>query len=958
MKNIAITGMAAKFAHFNNIDRIDRALYIGENIEPSNVWQSDECLLHADKIDKNLNDLSRQIDDVLLELCSQTKQAKNELSVFVVSRHSEIEREIEREIENGKSSNHVELLGNNLQLFFTLNEAMTATLPLLAIGKTCAIIGLEQADVAANASANVDNTNEVLEGAHSISFDRDFNGYKKGHGISGILLENVQNALVAERYIYAQIKAFNKGTSLAQVLESTFPSKPNDIAPKLASQVSEINYVSQVGLVEVSSLADITLASFESQELTAKFNTGTKLNTAISCVKSVVGNSGGFSEVLSLVRSCLALQQRYIPNIASWKSPKDKALSQWQDSNFYVAQHSKTWFREEHQQDSDKQLGKKLPRQAGYSCLTKNSAAFFLLEEPIESLVNELAGELENQKQSVEIFRDNGFLHHSDFHLFILSGSNQAAIENSVLNLRKRLAMINKNALNSFNEHIALRETAKQLHANHQDNIGQRYRVNQEGESEQYTVVLLADSLSLLNRELDRFEQSITNVFTDRASWKTPNGSYFTANPLGHNPLSNRSEEASDSGVAFLYPGIGATYLGLGRDLLRLFPDVFPSMTALSPQIEHNLKDKFLNPRSVKEFSFKELKSLDSELRNSLVDIAEAGVAYACLYSQVFENTFSIKANFAAGYSMGEVSMYAALGCWQEPELMSERLANSPIFTKELAGQLNSAPKKNVTNRSDYSEEIPLWETYSVKAKVQEVEPLIAANAEVFCTIVNTEDNLLLAGTPNECKDVIDQLNTKAMPLNMPNIIHCELAHGQYNEMLKLYHLPMAEKIATKLYSSSCYLPIPQHSKAIAVSIAKCLCQSVDFPKLVNRLNDDGARLFIEMGAGRSLSGWVDKIIASKNDAGLEEHLSLPINAKGTSDEITFFRSVAKLVSHGVGINLSRFFEGSLIVNRDKSSSFNAVQSNAGQSHAVELNDDKEYITNAGAKALANTNNN
>jgi hypothetical protein len=42
----------------------------------------------------------------------------------------------------------------------------------------------------------------------------------------------------------------------------------------------------------------------------------------------------------------------------------------------------------------------------------------------------------------------------------------------------------------------------------------------------------------------------------------------------------------------------------------------------------------------------------------------------------------------------------------------------------------------------------------------------------------------------------------------------------------------------------------------------------------------------------------------------------VPVNAKGTSDELTYFRAIAKLVSHGVKLDLHRLFHGSIVVHK------------------------------------------
>ena len=107
-------------------------------------------------------------------------------------------------------------------------------------------------------------------------------------------------------------------------------------------------------------------------------------------------------------------------------------------------------------------------------------------------------------------------------------------------------------------------------------------------------------------------------------------------------------------------------------------------------------------------------------------------------------------------------------------------------------------------------------------------------------------------------------------------------------------------------------------SKAIAHSIAKCLCDVVDFPRLITTLHDKGARVFVEMGPGRSLCAWIDKILAAQaKDHPIENHVSVPVNAKGTSDELTYLRAIAKLISHGLDLNLDSLFYGSIVINID-----------------------------------------
>ena len=82
-------------------------------------------------------------------------------------------------------------------------------------------------------------------------------------------------------------------------------------------------------------------------------------------------------------------------------------------------------------------------------------------------------------------------------------------------------------------------------------------------------------------------------------------------------------------------------------------------------------------------------------------------------------------------------------------------------------------------------------------------------------------------------------------------------------------------------------------------------------------MHNKGAQVFIEMGPGRSLSSWVDKILDTDVTQNADSnHLSVPVNAKGTSDELTYMRAVAKLISHGVIMELSHLFHGSIVIEK------------------------------------------
>jgi len=97
-------------------------------------------------------------------------------------------------------------------------------------------------------------------------------------------------------------------------------------------------------------------------------------------------------------------------------------------------------------------------------------------------------------------------------------------------------------------------------------------------------------------------------------------------------------------------------------------------------------------------------------------------------------------------------------------------------------------------------------------------------------------------------------------------------------------------------------MPVPLRSKAVAHSTAKAFCDPVDFPKLINKTWEDGARIYIETGPRQTCSLWISEILKEK------ESVAVPLNIKGTGDQPALTRALAQLVGHRVKVDLACLF--------------------------------------------------
>ena len=200
-------------------------------------------------------------------------------------------------------------------------------------------------------------------------------------------------------------------------------------------------------------------------------------------------------------------------------------------------------------------------------------------------------------------------------------------------------------------------------------------------------------------------------------------------------------------------------------------------------------------------------------------------------------------------------------------------------------------------------EELPdnnFWCNYVLIATPSRVRESLAGENRVYLTQINTPEEVVIAGEPTACERVIEKLGCNAFRAPFDHVIHCEAMASEHEEMKRVNTLPVQEnRDNLTLYSASEYAPIKLESKTIAGGIATGLCKELDFPRLVNRVFDDGAKIFIETGAGGVCSRWIDQNLSNK------VHMTISLNRRGVDDHSSIVKALAKLVSHQVKLDLS-----------------------------------------------------
>ena len=568
---------------------------------------------------------------------------------------------------------------------------------------------------------------------------------------------------------------------------------------------------------------------------------GDGLHCALGSVKANIGHTYVASGIASLIKTALCLYYRYIPATPNWSGVKTPQA--WEGSPFYVATESRPWFL---RQDGSHRVA----AINGMGC-DGTYAHLILSESP-------------SQQE-----RNNRYLQQMPFSLFPIAANNRSDLSELLNSLQK-----------SIEDSSSLSATASETLATFEKNPEANYVLSITGRNKKE-----------LLKEIESARKGVNNAFERGTDWQTPLGSYFTPKPLG-----------KTGEVAYVYPAAVNSYIGIGQHLFRLFPKVyddtiFNSLASRAIEIHQRLY-----PRSLQKLTTRQLENLEKQLLDDSLAMFETEIAYSRLITTIIRDDFQVKPKCVFGYSLGETSMMVAQGVWSNFEGGSNTLNSSPLFGDKLSGPKNAVREYwGLTNTPD-SPDNKFWCTYVLMATPSQVRECIKNENRVYLTQINTPEEVLIAGEEAACKRVIATLGCNAFPAPFDHAIHCEAMRSQFAEIKKVNTLPAQNIPGIVFYSAADYQPFTLDSEAIAHNIAKGLCQELDFPRLVNRVYEDGVRIFIEAGAGSVCSRWIGKALSNK------EHITVSLNRRGMDDHTSIVKALAKLLSHQVNVDLSLLY--------------------------------------------------
>ena len=190
--------------------------------------------------------------------------------------------------------------------------------------------------------------------------------------------------------------------------------------------------------------------------------------------------------------------------------------------------------------------------------------------------------------------------------------------------------------------------------------------------------------------------------------------------------------------LAFVYPGLGNQFAGMGRDLSALWPDVLDAQ---------DLENAYLKTNSIPASG----GAINCPAPSPTIESPILGsVAVGALVTDVLRG-LGVSPDAAIGYSLGESAALIALRAWTDRDEMLRRLSSSPLFQTELAGPCDAARRLWDIPATEPVE----WVARIVLRPAETVRTAIGARSQVYVLIRNTAEETVIGGNREAVDEVI-----------------------------------------------------------------------------------------------------------------------------------------------------------------------------------------------------------
>jgi acyl transferase domain-containing protein len=372
-------------------------------------------------------------------------------------------------------------------------------------------------------------------------FDSSADGSLPGEGAAALVLKRLDRAIADNDRVYAIIKGI--GCAGGGRIDIDSPSKAAYILSLTRSFEESGISPDAISFIETHGSGNPVEDRVESEALQAFF-AQRRTPCAIGSSKPNIGHTGAAAGLASLIKTSLCLYQEIIPPLPNFGKPTNQA---WKSSLFHVPVLPQYWLRNR----------KEGPRRACSSAMTTDGNCMHVILEAFEhESVERIPIKVTHERKQPLGLSSAG--------LFAVEGNSKNDLMKGLDALAlhvKNTARIDSNPHFSHIEKVSSNDEKIEIAAR------TWYADNRPDAEEKLAVSIVAGNIPHLKKSITEAQRAIS---TDTAkNMNGPGRISYSPSPMGTN-----------GDVAFVFPGSGNHYIGMGRRIGVQWPEILRKMDA------------------------------------------------------------------------------------------------------------------------------------------------------------------------------------------------------------------------------------------------------------------------------------------------------------------------------------------------------------------------------------------
>ncbi len=672
---------------------------------------------------------------------------------------------------------------------------------------------------------NTDADRPFSRSGRTCPFDTNADGTVPGEGAAAVVLRRLDDVIRDGDRIYAVIRGVG-GASGYDTNGITPATATCGRAMARAYRDAAVDPAS-IQLVEANGSGFAAEDHVESDAMIDVFE-GCESSRFLGSAKADIGHSGAASGLASVVKTALCLYQEIVPGIRN----SEAFPSTLRDAGFIPVRAPQYWLR--NRADG--------PRRAAVNVLGIDGNCTHLV----------LEGYDDNPPADIDSDRRRPLGNWNEA-LFAIEGVDSADV-------RARIA-----ALATMRE----ADTTRSI----ESLAAMWWHTHGHTGTTPVGLALLARDHGELKRLLTRADQAVRD---GAAQCGVQNRIFFNPDPMGNT-----------GDLAFVFPGSGNHFHGMGRELSISWPGIFRAHDRESLYLRDQfVPDHFWDGGAARKPAY-DYKAMIS------------GQVFLGALTTEIMHSLGIRADAIIGYSLGESTGLVALGVWSDRDEVVRRMNASTLFSRDLVGECRA-----VRDTWSVPADVEIrWAVGVLDCPAAQVIDLLQSRSRVYLLIVNTPGECVIGGDEEEVEELVNQLNCRFHPIFGAPTVHCEVARVVEDRYRDLHLLETTPPPDTRFYSMAWQKAYDVTSNNAAETIVSQAMNRMDFPAVIERAYADGVRYFIEMGPGASCSRMISIILGER------PHLAGSVCFYGQDSVVSVLRMLGQLIADRYPVDLGHIYD-------------------------------------------------